>query len=146
MCTCHAGAAPHHESVFHADDVAAQHGWFDFGHPDGFSLPGVTHARNDVVPSHGRQLLPEHLSAPVGLIDVFGDDGGLGHDDAGAGVLKLGVDADVFALAEAAAVDLCVERHLAIGDEHAGDLLLLHSTCWRLRERRRGFARLTWEG
>lgn len=105
----HAEAASHHEGVLHADDVAAQHGRLDFGHPDSLSLPGVTHARDDVVPSHRRQLLPENFSASVGLIGVFGDDGGLGHHNTGAGVLKLGIDADVFALAEAAAVNLCVE-------------------------------------
>lgn len=86
-----------------------------------------------MVSPHRRQLLAENLSAPVGLVGVFGDDGRLGHNNAGAGVLKLCVDADVFALAEAAAVDLCVQRHLSVGDEHARDLLLLHSTCWRLR-------------
>lgn len=127
------GRASHHQRVLHTDDVAAQHGGLDLGHPDGLALPGVTHTGDDVVAPHRGELLAEELGAPVGLVGVLGDDGSLGHHDARAGVLKLGVDADVFALAEAAAVDLGVERHLAVGDEHAGDLLLLHSSCWRLR-------------
>lgn len=127
----------YHKSVLHTDDVAAQYGWFDLWHPDGLSLPGVTHAGDDVVATHGGQLLAEVLGAAVGLVDVFSDDGGLRHHDAGAGILKLCVDADVFAFAETTAVDLCIQRHLAVRDEHAGDFLLFHATCGRLKKCRK---------
>lgn len=137
---------PHHESVLHADDVAGQHGGLDLGHADGFALPGVAHARDDVVAADGRQLLAEDLGAAVGLVGVLGDDGRLGHHDARARVLELGVDVDVLALAEAAPVDLGVERHLAVGDEHAGDLLLLHAACGRLQEKTEVRIRMTLSG
>lgn len=137
---------PHHESVLHADDVACQHGGFDLGHADGFALPGVAHARDDVVAADGRQLLAEDLGAAVGLVGVLGDDGRLGHHDARARVLELGVDVDVLALAEAAPVDLGVERHLPIGDEHAGDLLLLHTAGGRLQEKTEVRIRVTLSG
>lgn len=99
----------YHQSVLYTDDVAAQHGWFDLWHPDGFSLPGVTHAGDDVVSTHRGQLLAEDLSAPVGLVSVFGDDGSLRYHNAGAGILKLCIDADVFAFTETTAVNFCIE-------------------------------------
>lgn len=34
----------YHQSILHTDDVAAQHRRFDLWNPDGFSLPGITHA------------------------------------------------------------------------------------------------------
>lgn len=138
-------SVPHHESVLHTDDVAAQHGGLDLGHADGFALPGVAHARNDVVAADGRQLLAEDLGAAVGLVGVLGDDGRLGHHDARARVLELGVDVDVLALAEAAPVDLGIEGHLAVGDEHAGDLLLLHAAGGRLQEKTEVRIRMTFE-
>lgn len=94
----------YHERVLHTDDVAAQHRRLNLWHPDGLSLPGVTHAGDDVVAAHRGQLLTENLGAAIGLVGVFGNDGGLWHHDAGAGVLKLGVDADVFALTKATPV------------------------------------------
>lgn len=117
----------HHERILHTDDVTAQHGGLDLGHTDALALPGVAHARDDVVAADGGELLAEDLGAAIGLVDLFGHDGGLWHHDAGAGVLKLGVDADLLALAVATPVNLGVQRHLAVWDEHAGDLLLLHA-------------------
>lgn len=98
-----------------------------------------------MVPTHRGQLLAEDFGAAVGLVRVFGNDGGLGHDDPRAGVLELCVDTDVFTLAVATAVDFGVERDLAIGNEHAGDLLLLHATCGRLtRPRKTQYKRSRW--
>lgn len=122
----------YHQSVFHANDVATQNGWLDLWDSDGLSLPGIAHAGDDVVTTHRGQLLAENLGAAIGLVHVFGYDGGFGHHDARACVLELGIDVDVFSLTEAAAIDFSIERHLAIGDEHAGDFLLLHTTCGRL--------------
>ena len=66
-----------------------------------------------------------YLGASVGEVRVLGDDGGFGNHNTRAGVLKLGVDADVFSLAEAFPVDLSADGHLAVRDEHAGNLLLI---------------------
>lgn len=75
-----------------------------------------------------------HLGVPLCHVQVFGDDGGLGYNDTRAGVLKLGIDADVFSLAEALPVDASADGHLAVGDEHTGDLLLFGGCGWSLME------------
>lgn len=75
-----------------------------------------------------------HLGVSLCDVQVFGDDGGLRHYDTGAGVLKLGVDADVFSLTEALPVDPSADGHLAVWDEHTGDLLLFGGCSWSLVE------------
>lgn len=134
----------YHQSILHTDDVAAKYGWFDLWNPYGLSLPGITHARDDVVSTHWRQLLAEDLGPAVGLVDVFGNDGGFGHHNAGAGVLKFCIDTNVFTFTEATAVDFSVQWHLTIRNEHAGDFLLLHATCGRLRRYRMVRLKLIW--
>lgn len=72
--------------------------------------------------------MPEDFGAVIGLVGVLGNDCRFWYHDARAGVLKFGINADLFALAEATPVNLGVQRNLAVGDEHAGDLLLLHAS------------------
>lgn len=119
------------------NDVAAQDRGLDFGDTKALPLPDVTHARYDVVASDRAQFFLDNFGSAVCLINMFGDDGGFGDNDARAGVLKLGIDADVFSFAVALAVDLGLDGDTAIRNEHAGHLLLLRPTNWRLQSKAR---------
>lgn len=85
-----------------------------------------------MVSSDRRQFLLQDLGASARLVAVLGYDGGLGYYDARTAVLKLGVEGDLFALAEPLPVDPCRDAHLTIRDEEAADLLLLTGCYWRL--------------
>ena len=53
-----------------------------------------------MVPPDRRELLLQDFDATPSLVAVLGHDGGLGDHDSRAAVLKLGVEADLLALAE----------------------------------------------
>lgn len=74
-----------------------------------------------------------YLGASLCHIKVFGDDGGFGHHNARAGVLKLGGDVDILALAVALPVNAGADGHLTVRDKHTGHLLLLESCSRSLR-------------
>lgn len=65
---------------------------------------------------------------------MFGDNGGLRHHNTRTRVLKLGIDADVLALAEPLPVNLSADGHLAVRYEHTSDLLLFGGGSRSLRE------------
>lgn len=140
-CKCNSESDPsvtpaHHECVVQVDDVAPQDGGFKFWYVDDFALPDAAHPRDDVIPPDRRDLLAEHLDAPIGQVSMCGHDGGFRDDDARAAVLESGVDADVLALAVALALYLGCDGDAPIRDEHAGEFLLLHSSDRRLETRR----------
>lgn len=116
------------------DDVAAKHSGFQFGHTDALALPHITHARDYVITPDSGDLLTEHLFSSIGEIGVCAYDGSFGYNNARAGVLKSGIHAYKLSLTEALAVDLGLDGHTAVRNEHAGQILLLCTSSWRLRK------------
>lgn len=117
------------------NDVAAQDSGLDVRDTKALPLPDIAHARDDVVASDRAHFLPDDFGSSIGLIDMFGDNGRFGHDDARAGVLKFGINTDVFSLAVAFTVDLGLNGDTAVRNEHAGHFLLLCPTNWRLQNK-----------
>lgn len=117
------------------NDVAAQDSWLDAGDTKALPLPDIAHARYNVVASDRAQFLLYDFGSTIGLIDMFCDNGCFGDNDAWAGVLKFGIDADVFSLAVAFTVNPGLNGDTAVRNEHAGHLFLLRPTNWRLQSK-----------
>ena len=88
-----------------------------------------------------RQLLLQDFGASARLVAVLGHDGGLWNHDSRAAVLKLGVEADLLALAETFPVDPRRDADLTVWDEETAHLLLLAGCYWSLQRRRMIFSR-----
>lgn len=122
----------HPQRVVNMDDVAAQDSGLQLGHAKNSTLPYVAHAGDDVVAPDRSEFLVEHFGAAVRQIYVLGNDGSFRNDDPRAGVFKLGIDANVFPFAVTLPVDAGGHGNTAVGNEHAGDFLLLRTCNWSL--------------